>query len=135
MGAHETDWRPDEFEICIGGCFGPTFTVRLKEGKLTYESSPGMYALAAIEEIALDGEAWVKFWDELDVVGVWGWDACYDNPAADGTHWFVYIAKGERSIKAEGENVYPGADGLESSENFERFLEALRRLLGGVDFW
>jgi hypothetical protein len=109
--------------------------VRLKNGKLTYESSPGMYALAEIEDIAPDREAWVKFWDELDAVGVWEWDSRYDNPAKDGTHWFVHIAKGERLIKAEGENAYPGADGLESSESFERLLGALRTLLGGVDFW
>ncbi|HCG98611.1 MAG TPA: hypothetical protein DE036_02045 [Actinobacteria bacterium] len=135
MAANETGWRLDEFEICIGGCFGPTFTVRLKEGNLTYESSPGMYALAVIEEIAPDRDAWVVFWDELDAVGVWSWEALYDNPAAEGTHWFVHIAKGERFIKSEGENAYPGSDGLEPTEAFERFLAALRMLLGGVDFW
>lgn len=135
MASLEADWRPDEFEICIGGCFGPTFTVRLKDGKLTYESSPGMYALAAIEEVAPGSKAWVKFWTELDAVGVWSWDACYDNSSAHGTHWFVHIAKGERCIKAEGENAYPGTNGLDSTDNFDRFLKALRELLGGVDFW
>lgn len=135
MVSLETDWRPVEFEICIGGCFGPTFTVRLKDGKLTYESSPGMYSLAAIEELVPCREAWAKFWAEMDAVGVWSWEACYDNPSAHGTHWFVHIAKGERFIKAEGENAYPGKHGLESTENFGRFLNALRELLGGVDFW
>lgn len=127
--------RPDEFEICIGGCFGPTFTVRLKEGKLIYESSSGMYVLASMEEIAPDDKAWAEFWDELEAIGAWDWKSRYDNTDAEGTHWFVHIAKGGRSIISEGENAYPGADSLESSENFECFLEALRRLLGGVDLW
>jgi len=135
MAEDTANGHPDEFEICVGGCFGPTFTVRLNKEILTYERSSGMYSLANIEEIMPDDMAWAKFWSELDAIGIWEWSSLYENPVEEGTHWFVHIVKGERSVTAEGENAYPGAEGLASRTNFERFLAALRELLGGVEFW
>jgi len=126
---------PAEFEVFVGGCFGPTFTARLIDGKLMYESSPGVYSLISPVEINPGPEKWSRFWEKTDEIGVWGWASSYDNPAVDGTHWRVHIVYGDRAVTSEGSNAYPNEDETGNSKDFEQFLAVLRELLGGADFW
>lgn len=135
MGEYGTIHRPEEFEVCAGGCFGPTFTVRLKDGRLAYENSPGMYSLASMVEIEPDTNAWAQFWDELETIGVWYWKPLYEEGAEEGVHWFVHIVAGDRRVTSEGENAFPGEDRSGTTNEFERFMTALSRLLGNIKLW
>lgn len=135
MNTTNTTNLPIEFEVFVGGCFAPTFTARLMDGKLIYESSPGAYSLSPSVENNPAPERWVQFRREVDRLGIWEWASYYENPAAEGTHWRVHIVFGDRAITSEGSNAYPNEDEMGVSEDFERFLAALRELLGGVEFW
>ncbi|MHB8840379.1 MAG: hypothetical protein ACYC56_01095 [Candidatus Aquicultor sp.] len=130
---------PKEFEVAIGGCFGPSFVVRLMDGKLMYEKSPGLYTLAPAIEIQPTPEQWDRFWTEVERIGVWNWVPYYEQRSThgeDGDHWFVHLSLGDRSMLSEGDNCYPGQmDQSGSSQPFKQFLEALRELLGGAEIW
>ncbi len=130
---------PKEFEVAIGGCFGPSFVVRLIDGKLMYEKSPGLYSLFPSVEIHPTPEQWDKFWAQVENLGVWDWAPYYEQRSEngeDGDHWLVRLSVGNRSVASEGDNCYPAStDQLGSSQPFKRLIEALRELLGGVEFW
>lgn len=129
---------PIEFEVATGGCFGPSFTVRFVDGKLMYEKSGGLYSLAPATEINPTQEQWTRFWERMNELGIWNWSPHYEQCSIgheDGNHWFVNIAIDNRSVRSEGEDVFPGSSGTTPSKEFEQFLEALRELLGGVEFW
>ncbi|HEY3375796.1 MAG TPA: hypothetical protein VGK02_12190 [Candidatus Aquicultor sp.] len=127
---------PTQFDVAVGGCFGPTFTVRLDEDKLVYEKSSGAYSLGKAQSIRPTGEQWARFWDEIDVIGAWRWRPLYEKAGEEGAHWYVHISVNDHIVTSEGDGAFPGNDtGSGPSKEFERFLTALRELLGGVELW
>ena len=91
--------------------------------------------------------AWGAFWQEMDEVRLWQWNATYrpapNSVVYDGLRWNVEIIHGERQITSEGHNAYPGnsentprgpysasPDKAQESARFRKFREALHRLTG-----
>jgi len=63
----------------------------------------------------------------LDSRRVWQWWTRYEDPGVcDGTSWKVDVAWGDKSIESSGCNGFP--------RDFGAYLEAVRALLGGLEF-
>lgn len=132
----QQNYLPQQFDIAIGGCFGPSFTVRLVGDKISYEKSAGLYSLADSVEISPTAEQWARFWEQIDEIGVWQWSREYENPELEGAHWYIHMRSGERSVTSEGDTAFPGScESAEPTEEFKRFLAALSELIGGREIW
>jgi hypothetical protein len=130
---------PERFKVKIGGDSGPSYSVRLKGADLWYTAWEDD-EIADERKITPSAEQWRSFRRDLDSIGVWDWRESYFNPGvADGTQWSVEIEwEGSRIVSA-GDNNYPIAGGLPENDfditpTFERFLEAVRKLIGGLEF-
>ncbi len=75
------------------------------------------------EKITPSEESWKKFWQEMNVIGIWEWNAEYiDKQLADGHSWEVLLEYGDKKIHSRGSNLYPA--------QFERYEKAVLGLLG-----
>jgi hypothetical protein len=75
---------PQRLSISIGGHLGPSYSVRLEGGILTYTYSRRVQNFPAkwdssSEEIRPSTERWQAFRAELDRLNVWCWQADYPN--------------------------------------------------------
>ena len=74
----------------------------------------------------------------LDDLKVWQWHADYpDNGTKDGEQWSIDVAYADHAIKAHGDNNYPDATGNGTpnrTETFNRYLDAVKKLIGGKTF-
>ncbi|HEY8835624.1 MAG TPA: hypothetical protein VIM09_08570, partial [Chthoniobacterales bacterium] len=57
----------------------------------------------------------------------------------DGTQWMLDIVYADHSLTAHGDNNYPDATGKpngspEPTEAFNRYLAAIKKLIGGKSF-
>jgi len=60
------------------------------------------------EEITPSEKSWKKFWEEMDAIGIWTWDAEYINKElVDGRSWEVLLEYGDKKIRSGGSNMYP----------------------------
>lgn len=110
---------PTKFLVTIGGFGGPHHEVRWFRRKLRYRSDESQTSVVP------SGPGWNTFWATLDKIGVWSWQARYDDPEiCDGTQWEVEIDFGDGShhVRCTGSNRYP--------ELFQQFLEAVEALVG-----
>jgi hypothetical protein len=62
-----------------------------------------------------------------------------DNGTMDGTQWSLEVAFADHTLKTHGDNNYPEASGKpngkpERTKAFERYLDAVRKLIGGKAF-
>jgi hypothetical protein len=72
-------------------------------------------------------EQWREFRRSIDELGVWRWRPNYSDTAVmDGTQWQLELVYSGNSIKTAGSNKYP--------EHFDRYIAAVRKLLGGRTF-
>lgn len=124
---------PTLFSVSIGGFTGSSFSIENSENGLRYASFDYGYSLNSTEEIVPTVEEWQAFKRALDKIGVWEWEHEYPNPGiCDGTSWCVKIRWGNMNVFSHGSNNYPGRD--HNSSEFEAFLKAVRKLIGGKDF-
>jgi hypothetical protein len=73
---------------------------------------------------------------------LWRWQPTYENrQVLDGTHWGVEAAHDGRSIRSSGHMSFPGrtpaevaGDPSEHGPLFDKYLAAVRKLLGGEPF-
>jgi hypothetical protein len=87
---------------------------------------------------------WRQFWKEMDDIRVWQWRPEYDLPGvADGTFWSIDMAFAGRRARSRGHNNYPDALreldlatglGYAKGGRFDRYLTAVRALIGGETF-
>ena len=132
--------RPKRFSLYIGGHGGPRYSVELQGDHLLYESVHGDCSSTRSRESRPAAEDWQTFWQELDRLGVWAWQAEYVNTGVcDGTQWEVAIQYGKRRFHSCGDNSYPRADGSsnrspEPTQCFRGLCRAVSRLLGGLPF-
>jgi hypothetical protein len=100
---------PERLRISIGGHFGPSYSVKLDHGRLTYtcwprqdsssqeleEFSPelrellGLKPLPQPEQIQPSAKQWKAFRKELDRLNVWCWQANYSDPTICDGNWLV----------------------------------------------
>ena len=127
------DVHPTQFAARIGGIFGPSYDVILTGGNTvvyrhnprTFTSCPG----TKNETIRVSEEGWIRFRQALDEAQVWNWKDEYVDPdICDGTSWGLVAQYGDESLGSLGRNAYP------PEEQFERFLQGVRELIGGKDF-
>ena len=107
---------PIRLAISIGGFTGSRYEARWSRGRLWYRGVDGSRV-----KVIPSSEAWGVFWAGVDRIGVWGWQAHYDDLAVmDGTQWSVDLSDGSRHVRCTGSNAYP--------QRFEEFLETVGAL-------
>lgn len=113
---------PTKFLVTIGGFFDGHCEVRWRRGKLWYRHD--RVDGSQVSVVPSDSD-WEAFWTAMDGLGVWNWEASYDDPEiCDGTQWEVeiYFGDGSHHVRCTGSNRYP--------ELFQQFLEAVEALVG-----
>jgi hypothetical protein len=131
---------PTHFVARIGGFLGSTYSVELKDGTLTYTVSGRGQSNVRHMTITPTEAAWREFRQALDELKVWQWQNDYPRGGVvDGTQWLLEIAYSDRALKSRGDNNYPDAAGKptgkpEFTPAFNRYLDAIRKLIGGKDF-
>lgn len=129
---------PDRFKTVIGGYMGPSYEVVLQGGALTYTVHGHRYIEPVERTVTPTATQWGAFRRALDAIGVWEWAAEYPHSRVlDGAHWALQIVYSDRAIDTHGSNDYPGTatEAGRCSPEFERYIEAVRRLLGGREFF
>ena len=115
---------PQEFRITLSSFYSRSFTLLIRDQKLVYQ------ATRPEEKILRDpaGSDWDKFWKETVKLKIWLWKKSYvDKSSSDGQNWSVKITIGKMKLHTYGSGEFP--------ENYEEFLGALRKLIGGLDFY
>lgn len=129
--------KPSEFKVYVGGYMGNSYSVELENGLLVYESMGRGYELLQRKEVKASSRSWAAFWKSCNKFCVWGWLPEYPNPGiCGGTQWDIVIKTQYRELNSHGDNAYPeGSRGYdENSYEFNGFLRAVSRLLGGEKF-
>ncbi len=138
--AGETLAVPTRFVARIGGFLGSSYSVELKDGTLTYTASDRGQTNVRHTTITPTDAAWREFRKTLDELKVWQWQNEYPRGGVvDGTQWLFEIAYSDRTLKSRGDNNYPDAAGKptgkpEFTPAFNRYLEAIKKLIGGKEF-
>lgn len=138
--ASETSAIPTRFVARIGGFLGSSYSVELKDGTLNYTASDRGQTNVRHATITPTDAAWRDFRKTLDELNVWQWRSDYPRGGVvDGTQWLFEIAYSDRTLKSRGDNNYPDAAGKptgkpEFTPTFNRYLEAIKKLIGGKDF-
>ena len=139
--AADTDPVPKRFSTTIGGKLGPSYSVELKDGALTYEAFEwGGGPLRESVRIVPTAEQWRSFYKSLDEIDVWRWRRTYiNNNIRDGTSWSLAIETPDQKLTTGGSNSYPGVAGKLSNreippKEFMAYLAAVRVLIGGKPF-
>ncbi|MGH2605407.1 MAG: hypothetical protein ACRDG5_02335 [Anaerolineales bacterium] len=131
---------PDEFRLSLTSPSGASFRLEWKEGALEYRAYNEHFDPTRMERLQPTPEAWAKFWQAMDVAGVWEWQARYLNPAeAEGIQWQVALRLEDKAVGAYGDNAFPGespaARGtVTPSPQFKAFHQGVRELVGGLPF-
>jgi hypothetical protein len=137
--AGEPSAIPKHFIARIGGFLGSSYSVELKDGTITYTSSSRGQTNAR-HAITPTGAQWREFRQALDELKVWQWRNDYPRGGVvDGTQWMLDIEYHDHLLKTRGDNNYPDADGKptgkpEFTAAFNRYLAAIKKLLGGKEF-
>jgi hypothetical protein len=132
---------PSVLDIAIGGYFGDSYSLRLAGTRLIYEERGAGCEVIRTEQLTPSAKDWGAFWLACQKYGVWYWNTSYeDNDIVDGTNWHLHIRLQDREISTGGSNAYPG-DQVFPEEGtdeyplpFKRFLNAVKRLAGGLPF-
>jgi len=133
---------PERLSISIGGHFGPSYSVELAGGLLTYRWSRPVQQFppeweSSSEQIEPSDERWRAFRAALDRIDVWRWQPAYFEPVCDGTSWTAEIVYPDTAVRSHGSNCFPGPDDIAVSfaeqtkeDTFERFCRAVSTLVG-----
>ncbi|MCU7834922.1 MAG: hypothetical protein KZQ83_06660 [gamma proteobacterium symbiont of Taylorina sp.] len=119
---NNASYLPKKISISIGGYGGSNYSLKFNDDGVVPFDYNG-------EERPIPTEKrWNKFWQKLDKLKVWGWERKYYDPdVLDATQWEVIIIyDGNKKIISDGSNYYP--------KGFKKFLKAVRKLIGGLDF-
>lgn len=121
--------RPSYLHVEINSPFHDSFLVSMQAGELFYRRAGTMFEIneARPRHVRVSEGAWVSFFNDIDNLNIWSWNADYDNKLiADGVAWKVDIVypheKKMRSVHSRGSNAFP--------PEFDKFMKALRKILG-----
>jgi hypothetical protein len=140
MGADEQSQVPTRFTARIGGFLSASYSVELRDAALLYTSSERGQRNQKHATLTPTAAEWRAFRQTLDDLKVWQWRADYPRQGTvDGTQWSLDIAYSDHSLTARGDNNYPDAAGKpsgrpDSTEAFNRYLAAIKKLIGGKSF-
>lgn len=123
--AAEPTTVPKTFSAYIGGFNGPTYLVELHDGVLTYTTGPRNEPNHT--KITPTPAQWQEFRQTLDTLDIWRWHPDYTNKQIkDGTQWRLSLAYTDHTLNTKGSNNF--------SKNFDRYLAAVQKVLGGKTF-
>jgi hypothetical protein len=128
---------PTRMRLFIGGFFDKNYELTLENGQLKYRFAEHGGAERVEEVLCPSAQDWAAFWKSLGEIGVWAWEASYDNPSVqDGTQWGVEIEWGPRRCEIHGSNASPKVPGVRAKRDqpLPRLLRAISRLAGGRAF-
>lgn len=114
---------PEEFRITSSSFYGRSFTLLIRDQKLIYQST------RPEEKLVRDpsDDDWDKFWKKTVSLKIWLWKKSYVNRGnSDGQNWSVKIGFGKLKLHSYGSGEFP--------DEYEDFLTALRKLIGGLEF-
>ena len=115
---------PEEFRITSSSFYSRSFTILIRDQKLLYHASRPEEKLIRIPA----DEDWDKFWKETVKLKIWLWQKSYVNRgSSDGQNWSVKIKIGKMKLHSYGSGEFP--------ENYQEFLKALKKLVGGLEFY
>jgi hypothetical protein len=140
MAADGQSHVPTRFTARIGGFLGASYSVELHDGVLLYTSSERGQRNQKKEKVTPTAAEWRDFRQTLEDLKVWQWRADYPSQGVvDGTQWMLDIAYADRALTARGDNNYPEMTGKpngspEPTEAFNRYLAAIKKLIGGKSF-
>jgi hypothetical protein len=131
--AHE----PAELAVFVGTFSGPSHRVRWDGNALSYERYGA--GLEREERIGVtpSREDWLAFWDSLDEARAWTWHGEYEAGVDDvetALQWSLEAGHGDVWVHASGEDRFPPHGSDEPTPAFLKLLDAVRRLLGGMEF-
>jgi hypothetical protein len=138
--AAEPSTVPTRLVARIGGFLGSSYSVELKGGTLTYTVSGRGQTNVRHATITPTEAAWREFRRALDDLKIWQWQSDYPRGGVvDGTQWLFEIAYSDRALTSRGDNNYPDGAGKptgkpEFTPSFNRYLGAIKKLIGGKDF-
>jgi hypothetical protein len=124
--------KPEVISVEIGGMYGASYEITYDRRTLRYYSGQNGFLPEKAKPTIIkpSDEQWQAFFDELDQMNAWKWKRYYINPKEhDGTAWSVVVSyplQGSRDVLSSGSNAYP--------PNFQQFLAAVRKLIGGREF-
>ena len=140
IGIDDHSHVPTRFIARIGGFLGASYSVELRDGAVLYTSSERGLRNQQHATLTPTVAQWREFRQALDELKVWQWRTDYPRQGTvDGTQWMLDIAYDDHSLTARGDNNYPDATGKpngkpDSTEAFNRYLAAIRKLIGGKSF-
>ena len=126
MKQKQIDLHPIRLDLGIGSVDG--YRVYWNGEKLVWQRTSAAGDVLEEAELEPSEKTWRDFWNALDELGVWGWEAYYEPeyPTCGGSQWSAWIERGDRQLKAAGRDAWP--------PNFAGYLEAVERLLAGLPF-
>jgi hypothetical protein len=134
---------PTEFTAMYSEYGKPTYEISLQNGTISH-SDTHFDSSGALDPIYTDvtptTAQWQNFRGALDSLKIWGWQPDYPNTGwADGPVWSLTLIYPDASIRTQGDNNLPNADGSPTnnpngSPTFQTYLSAIQALLGGLPF-
>lgn len=118
-----------ELEVFVGGYGDVNFRIRWNEGRLVYWRE-SLLSFEKQEEAIIHptNAQWQHFWKFLNECREW--EKKYKKPGKGGksvgVEWEVHAKRKYYFLKSSGKDAFP--------ENFDQFVEEVRKLLGGRQF-
>ena len=124
----QKDFLPTKMKLNIDGYMGGGNSLYWEGNTLVYvETLPSEETRT--KKIRPRKKAWLKFWNDLEQLGVWQWQREYQNKGPeiqDGSFWSISIEYQGKEISSGGSNAYP--------PKFRQFQEAVENLSKKLTF-
>ena len=125
----QTTSEPDQLEYYQGHAYMGGESVKWEEGRLVFlgrfaDLSGKGSVRETVEKLDPRPEAWKRFWERIDSLGVWQWKPDYHDPnrsVPDGESWSVALRHGANKVKSQGYNAVP--------EGYSEFHDAVYKLM------
>jgi hypothetical protein len=108
---------PTALTASIGGFLGTSYSVKWQNGVLNYSASEDGKTIDSAKIIPSSAQ-WKEFRKTLNRLNVWKWHDNYHNTnnILDGTQWSLEITYVDCSLKTDGSNSYPEANGKPNND-------------------
>jgi hypothetical protein len=117
---------PNVLDLGIGDSSG--YRVFYDGSRLVWQRTSAVGDVLDEEVLDVSEGDWREFWRALEAAGVWSWEAYYEPeyPTCGGSQWGAWIEHEGRVLRTSGRDAWPAG--------FERYLEAVEKLIGGRPF-
>ena len=112
-----------EFSFEIGGFFSrDNYKIFNQDRFIIIQNMGAPGLITDVNKIEISDLEWDKFWNRIDLLGVWNWEKDYiDKGVRDGIQWELMIdKKGRKRRRIYGSNKYP--------KNFEALTNLINEI-------